>query len=69
MSKQRKGFASKALLEAERIARDEQGCKTITLNTLPAKWLSNPDWWASQGLKQPKGIPVYECVQSHLSGK
>lgn len=60
MSKQGKGFASKALVEAERIAKDELNCRTITLNTLPAKYLSDPDWWASQGLKQPLSVPVYE---------
>lgn len=60
MSKQGKGFASKALSEAERIAKDELHCSIITLNTLPAKYLSDPNWWASQGYKQPKSVPVYE---------
>lgn len=62
MSKQGKGFASKALSEAERIAKDELHCSIITLNTLPAKYLSDPNWWASQGYKQPKSVPVYELV-------
>ncbi|KAK9895206.1 hypothetical protein P389DRAFT_172773 [Cystobasidium minutum MCA 4210] len=59
MSKRGKGYASKALFEAERIAKDELHCSIITLNTLPARYSTNADWWASQGLKQPQ-VPVYE---------
>jgi hypothetical protein len=60
MSKQGQGYARIALQEAERIAKDELKCKSITLNTLPAHYLSDGKWWSSQGYKQPKNIPVYE---------
>lgn len=60
VSRKGQGYASLALKEAERIARDELHCKTITLNTLPEAYLNDVKWWASQGFKQPQNIPVYE---------
>lgn len=60
MSKKGQGYASVAIREAERIARDELHCTKMTLNTLPEAYLSDTAWWASQGFKQPRNIPVYE---------
>jgi ribosomal protein S18 acetylase RimI-like enzyme len=60
MSRRGRGYASAAMDELERIAREDLGCKTITLNTLPSRYLVDPGWWASQGYKKPLDTPVYE---------
>ena len=49
------GLGRNVMDEMERTARDDFGCSTITLNTLPERIARSEEFWTSQGMTP------YEC--------
>lgn len=45
-----RGLGRAAMDILERKAKEELGCKTIALNTMPSRFVRSKDFWSAQGM-------------------